>query len=412
VQAADVKAVRADVVVALTSDNDVRTVGGVGRAVRAGLVRSFAGVGARVLLVDAGSTDGTREAAREAVGEGLVEITYDAPVGGGELPYHGHPGRARALRAAFEAAARFEATVCAILDASLEAVEPLWIERLVAPVLSGEFDYASPYYLRRVHEGAITKAIVYPLFRALYGLRLHQPATAEFACSRALVSHYLQQEFWEADGTASAVDLWLAVEAACGSYRMCEAALGARGASSREVQVDVSTVISQVVGALFAEIEQRVDVWQRVRSSTAVPLVGTRADAAPQPAAVDAAALAESFRLGYRELREIWTGVLPPRTLVELRRLVDAAPGRFRFDDRVWAGLIYDFAVAYSQRVLPRDHLLRSLTPLYGGWLASFMLEMDGAGTSEADDRVERLCLAFEAEKRHLIARWRWPERF
>ena len=82
----------------------------------------------------------------------------------------------------------------------------------------------------------------------------------------------------------------------------------------------------------------------------------------------------ESFRLGYRELREIWTWVLPPRTIVELRKLTEAVPDRFRFDDRLWASIVYDFALGYSLRVMPRDHLLRSLTPLYTGWLASFVL--------------------------------------
>ena len=73
--------------------------------------------------------------------------------------------------------------------------------------------------------------------------------------------------------------------------------------------------------------------------------------------------------------------------------------------------MVYDFALGYSLRVLPRDHLLRSLTPLYSGWLASFTREMQHASLDEVEARVERLCLGFEAEKRHLIAGWRWPER-
>jgi hypothetical protein len=34
---------------------------------------------------------------------------------------------------------------------------------------------------------------------------------------------------------------------------------------------------------------------------------------------------------------------------------------------------------------------------------------LDDAG---ADERLERLCEAFEAEKPYLISRWRWPDRF
>jgi hypothetical protein len=37
---------------------------------------------------------------------------------------------------------------------------------------------------------------------------------------------------------------------------------------------------------------------------------------------------------------------------------------------------------------------------------------MGEADAAAGDARLERLCLAFEAEKPYLIARWRWPERF
>ncbi|MGH9371982.1 MAG: hypothetical protein ACRD15_10680, partial [Vicinamibacterales bacterium] len=73
---------------------------------------------------------------------------------------------------------------------------------------------------------------------------------------------------------------------------------------------------------------------------------------------------------------------------------------------------VYDFALGHRLRVITRDHLLRSLTPLYLGWLASFVLEVRFAPPDEAHARIERLCLAFEAEKPYLISQWRWPERF
>jgi len=67
--------------------------------------------------------------------------------------------------------------------------------------------------------------------------------------------------------------------------------------------------------------------------------------------------------------------------------------------------------LGYAFRAMPRDHLLRSLTPLYDGWLASFVVQTANATPEQVDERVEHLCLAFEASKRHLISRWRWPER-
>ena len=412
VQDADVAAARADIVVALTSQNDVRTIGAVARAVRDGLARYFASSTVRFVLADAGSTDGTREAARDAVGRSaLVELEYARGTELGELPYHGRPDHAAALQAILQTAQRVNARACAVIDAGLHGVEPEWIDRLLAPVLTDGFDYVSPYYVRHVSEGAITKGIVYPVFRALYGTRLRQPAAGEFGCSGRLVTHYLEQDFWDVERASVGIDLWLAVAAVCGEFRTSEAVLGAHRSSSRVAPADLSTILGQVVGALFADLEHRVEIWQRVRGSIAVPVVGTVPAMGPEAPPLHLDELMESFRLGYRELREIWTWALPPRTIVELRKLTETAPDRFRFDDRFWASIVYDFALGYNLRVMPRDQLLRSLTPLYAGWLASFVLEMRGASLAQIDERVEQVCLGFESEKRYLISRWRWPER-
>jgi hypothetical protein len=56
--------------------------------------------------------------------------------------------------------------------------------------------------------------------------------------------------------------------------------------------------------------------------------------------------------------------------------------------------------------------LLKAITPLYLGWAASFTREMENAGGAEVERRLERLSLEFEAQKRYLISRWRWPDRF
>ena len=241
-------------------------------------------------------------------------------------------------------------------------------------------------------------------------MRLRQPAGTEFACSARLIDYYLKQTFWDAEQASVGIDLWLALGAVAGEYKTCEAMLGARGGSSRVAPSDAETTIKQVVGALFVDVEHNVDAWQRPRRTHAVPVFGDMTAGEPgSPVNVDG--LLESFRLGNRELRDVWTWALPPKTIVELRKMSDAPPDTFRFDDRLWAGIVYDFALGHFLRVLPREHLLRSLTPLYAGWLAAFVLQMGPAGPAEVETRIEQLCVAFESEKRHLISRWRWPER-
>jgi hypothetical protein len=127
---------------------------------------------------------------------------------------------------------------------------------------------------------------------------------------------------------------------------------------------------------------------------------------------VNVTELVESFRLGYQALRDIWAWILPPKVILYLKRLADTSDRQFRIDDDVWARIVYDFALGYRLRAMPRDHLLGSLTPLYLGWLASYILELGEPTAAGAEQRIDRLADTFEREKPYLISRWRWPDRF
>lgn len=406
---------RAAAVIGLISYNDAATIDAVAGALCAGIHDGVAGGGSRIVLADAGSKDDSLARARAAAGAcALIEVPATQPAAERlEVPYHGIPGRARLLQAILTAAQEAGAGACVVIDARAAVPAPAWPQALVTPVLQGACDFVAPYYPRHPHDGVLTKGIVYPLCRALYGVRLRQPAPSSFACSAAAVDRLLEEDIWESEGVRVAIDLWLTTTAMSAGLTMGEATLGGHPYRTRDEEpLDLATTVTQVVGSLFADLERRVERWQRTRGSKPPTTCGEPATgAATAGPDVDAERLAESYRLGYRELRDIWTWVLPPKTLIELGRLTAAAPAQFAFDDELWARTIYDFALAYRLRVLARDHLLRSLVPLYLGWLASFVQQTRDQAPEAVEQRVERLCLAFETQKPYLIARWRWPER-
>src|SRR5262249_37846231 len=175
---------------------------------------------------------------------------------------------------------------------------------------------------------------------------------------------------------------------------------------------EASQALARIVGPVFQEMERHADRWQRVEGSEPVPSVGQAGVIAGGRFAVDVGPFEEAFRLGLRELSDLWGLVLPPGTLLTLRRTAAAQAGKARVADNLWARIVYDFAVAHSTRVVERQQLLRSMTPLYLGWVRGFVedvRELDGEGT---EARVEALCGAFEREKPYAIARWRWPDSF
>jgi hypothetical protein len=75
-------------------------------------------------------------------------------------------------------------------------------------------------------------------------------------------------------------------------------------------------------------------------------------------------------------------------------------------DDDVWVRVVYDFASAHARRALNRRHLLRSLTPLYLGKLASLVLETESLTPGDVEERIEALCQTYENLKPYLISCW------
>jgi glucosylglycerate synthase len=400
------------VVVGITSWNNAPTVEAVSRCVAAGL--ESLGSAACVVFADGGSSDGTLDAGIAAL-EGRVTaraVGFDrTAVDPLRAPYHGLPGRPAAIHAVLMAARKQGARACVLLDASITSAAPHWIPGLLDPILAGA-DYVAPCYQRAAHEGALTRSIVHPVFHTLYGVPVRQPAAGEFACSSRFIDSVIDQRLWQLEGSDTGVDLWLASAAATGGFVLAEVGLGMRSHASRPDAPDLSVTLSQVVGAVFSDVEMRSDVWQRRRAAPAVAV----SEHAPAPGSTQAdvrhGPLLDGFRLGYANLHDLWAWISPARTVLRVRKLLTQTDDEFRFPDDLWAQLVYDFALAYHARSIPREHVLGALTPLYLAWLAGFLLEVDGAGAAALDRRIEQLCAAFEAQKSHLIAGWRWPERF
>jgi glucosylglycerate synthase len=118
----------------------------------------------------------------------------------------------------------------------------------------------------------------------------------------------------------------------------------------------------------------------------------------------------QGFRLAYSNLLEIWSLVLPPNTLLGLKRLSLSEASDFRMPDTLWARVVFDFVLAYRLHTINRGHLLGALIPLYLAWVASH-INLSASGV-DPEQHIEAVAAAFEAEKPYILSRWRWPDRF
>jgi hypothetical protein len=284
------------------------------------------------------------------------------------------------------------------------------LRTLLSPILEGDFELVWPCDRRPRLDGLLATAILYPLTRALYGATPRQPASGEVAISLGLARHLLADLDWRRDPEHAGSEAWVVGKVLSERRRACQAWLGAgNGDGAPE---DASHALARLVGPVFVEMERRADRWQRVEGSRPLPSFGDPGVLPEGPAGVDVAALTSNLRLGLRELDAVWGLVLPPATRLELRRAAAAPPELLRLDDSLWARVVYDFAVAHFVRTLERGQLLRSMTPLYRGWVAGFVNEVAALDAVGTEARVEALCGAFDREKTYLIRRWRWPDSF
>jgi hypothetical protein len=309
------------------------------------------------------------------------------------------------FRATFEIAQKLNSRACAVIASDLAAAPEDWVSMLLQPVAEQQFDLVTPCYARHPFEGMINRAIVYPLVRALYGMQIRNPMGPDFG-----ISSRLWQRVGNAPRNRPHTLPSLVAEAVTNSMPICQSHLGARIYAAPD-WTNLGSLLAQVLGPLFLDVERYAAHWQRARGSQPIREFG-------QPVYIqaetemDVSRLIESFQLGARNLQEIWSLILPPSTQVELRRLVRGGATGFRIPDVTWAHVVYDFALAHRLRTISRDQMLRALAPIYLGWVASYALELEHASPEAAEQRLEKLCVVYEETKAYFVSRWRWPDRF
>lgn len=398
----------ADLLVGIPSFNNAGTIGHVVRAVSAGLAKYFPEQRAVLVNADGGSTDGTPAVVATTMVNLDLLLISDQPDTLHRIitPYHGIPGKGSAFRTIFEIARRLNVRACAVVDSDLRSITPEWIELLLRPLVQEGFDYVAPYYQRHKYDGTITNSIAYPLTRALYGTRVRQPIGGDFGFSGRLAGHYLDKHVWESDVARFGIDIWMTTEALTSGARVCQSFLGAKIHNPKDPAADLSSMLAEVVGALFGLMETHPASWQPVSGSRPIPIFGFQYETGVEPIHVNVDRMMAVFLQGAQDLEPLWSRIFSADTMTGIHKLTRQSPSAFQMPDPLWVHIIYDAALACHKGQLPKEHLLKALTPLYLGRTASFVLQTQGLTTVEAEHHIEALCQAFEDHKDYLVTRW------
>lgn len=297
-----------------------------------------------------------------------------------------------------------------ILGQEAGSLSAAGLSGLANAVSEGTIDLAQPCYLLPPRAGLVNSSILYPLSRALFATRARFPLGVDLGLSPRMAERLGAAAQRFVGLNQSEVPLWVVNEAMVAGMKIDEIEVGARDLP-QPADPDLNTILPFVTGSLFSDIEAKAAFWQRARVS---PPARRQVSVAPATVATDASAevasMLQGFRLAYTNLREIWGMVLPPHTMLGLKRLSLIDGPAFRMPEDLWARIVFDFLIAYRLRTLNRGHLLGALIPLYLAWVASH-INMIASG-EDPERHIDAHAAAFEAEKAYLVARWRWPDRF
>jgi glycosyltransferase involved in cell wall biosynthesis len=401
-----------DILVGLPTHNNAKTIGSIVSTIQSGILHGFPRERAVIVNVDGGSRDGTPELvtgvsiddARPASNLHTLRTLHSI-----STKYASSPASGIAFRSILAAAELLRAKACVMMSPESANIEPEWLSRLLRPIFRDGFDLVTPIYSRHKFEGLLMTNLLYPMTRALYGLRIREAYSPEFGFSGRLGSQFLEQNIWN-DGTDGAgVELRLTLAAITGKYRVCQSFLGEKTHIERHA-ADLVPALRRTVGTLFSALEADFPAWSAVAGSQSAPTTGADHDVLLEPLRVNRKRLREMFSTGVAELESVFQSILSPSTLAELQRIARLGEEEFHYPAELWVRTVYEFAAAYQKSVISRDHIIQALAPLFRGRVFTFLIENRNASATDVENNIEGLCLEFERLKPYLLQLWKSRE--
>ena len=394
----------ADIIVGLPTLDNAKTISPILDAIQTGLVRFFPRDRAAIINADAGSHDGTRELAMAAA---IDDVRRNSKVSAlrtlHSISTQYAPSEGSALRSFLAAAELLRPRACAVISPDATHITPDWIATLLQPVYRESCDLVLPTYRRHKFDGILSTNLLYPMTRAIYGLRIREPYAAEFAFSGHLANDFMSQHSWREETARIGCETYFTATAITGGYRVCQSFLGVKDRTEAR-PADLVPAIRRTVGALFASLEPTFSSWSTRKGSHSIPTAGAEGEFTLDPLPINRTRLREMFAGGVAELESVFRSILSPATLAELQRIAPREDAYYSAE--LWAKTIYEFAAAFHKSVINRDHIIQALAPLFRGRALTFLVENEQSTAAGVENNIEGLCLEFERWKPYLLELW------
>ncbi|MDY7031797.1 MAG: glycosyltransferase [Thermodesulfobacteriota bacterium] len=389
----------AEIIVGIPSYNEADAIAYPTDVASRGLIEYFPDKKSVIINVDNNSPDGTKGAFLNT--PTLVPKIYISTP-------EGVKGKGNNLRNLFEAAVELQANAVVVVDADLKSITPQWIQYLGEPLFTG-FNYVSPIYVRHKYDGSITNHIAYPMLRTLFGLRVRQPIGGDFGFCGRMARCFLSEKLWNEKIANFGIDIWMTTTAIARRFKVCQTFLGSpKTHRTKDPAKDLGPMFRQVIMTIFDLMIDFEYLWKDTSASLPSNIFGfgLGVDEKPPEVSVDMDALYNSFTSGFDQYGELWEKIIPQPELIEVSKTRKLKREQFYYQSDLWARILFSFAIAYRNNVIPREQILDAMVPFYHSRILSFVNKTYHMDTRECEEYFESIVRVFEREKYYLIQRW------
>ena len=241
----------ADLLVAIPTYNNEGTTGQAIQAIEDSYQQNFVRDRVAILNLDGGSSDQTQQIVanlngkKDSIRRGITSLRTVHRI---TTQYGRSPSQGAAMKVVFSAADLLRVKAVAVVSPATASLDPAWAANLLRPAYRQDFAFVAPLYSRSKFQGLLARNLLYPMSRAVFGVRIREMYSDEWGFSGRLATECASQPMDEA--VRARPEAWMAVNAICNGMKCSQSYLGPRSAVLPGGP-DIVETIRQTVGNLF-----------------------------------------------------------------------------------------------------------------------------------------------------------------
>lgn len=359
-----------DLIVGIPSYNEADSISFVTKQVDKGLTKYFPKLRTIIVNVDNCSPDNTRDIFlnTETKNKKLYISTLDGVKGKGNNFYN-----------LFLFAQETNAKTVVVVDADLTSITPQWIKKLADPIIK-KHDFVSPLYIRHKYDGTITNNVVFPLVYSLFNKFIRQPIGGEFAISKKLIDHYMEQE-WTNTTRQYGIDIFMTLNALCKDFKTTQVLLGAK--LHKPSAPKLGEMFIQVINTLFGIITDNKQNFKRIEEMPKIEKNNTKIE--PPEISINPEEIKKTAIENFEQNKKIIKKNLHPKTFEKVKNAFKN--NDINITDELWSKILLQYLNKYETSK-DKLKLIESLKALYFGRTYTFMKQTKDMKTIEAEKLI------------------------